>query len=534
MVGAEVPELAAQAIAIVCATPLRRSSATGSGASGSERCAPSWPGCWSLLALAPAAAAAAGRRPSCTPVIGGLPARPIAELAPTACWRSRGAHVPRFAELRAAARPSGSTPAATTEWQVAFLRGDDEVAQVLLDDCRERARGVDRRPGRLVHGARLRGRLRSPGDRRCRVWLVLPRAVPGALRPAAVADAAPRPARARLAVGLLRVLQRRAGSTGRSRSPTRRCSTCSRGCCTSPGARRRAAAAAALVGHRSGSGPAIVFLVAFRLGLQYVSSNVIDVGYAGVIGADRLAHLDDLYGSFPPDNPRGDTYGPLLYLAYVPFELVWPWSGTWDDLPGRARRQRDLRPRLRARALPRRPPSLATARPAARLPVAGVPVHADDRQLGRQRCAHRRARARRGGAARRRRRARDGRGADEVRARRPAAAARPLARGSWSARWRCSRPAAPWWPATCRTSGTARSRFQAERDSPFSVWGLYDLPRPARRAGRGARPGGGGRRAAGVSASPSRPHCSSRSSSPPATGSTSTSAGSCRSRSWRC
>ena len=76
-----------------------------------------------------------------------------------------------------------------------------------------------------------------------------------------------------------------------------------------------------------------LFLLGFRAGLQIVNSNVIDVGYAGVIGADRLAHLHDLYGSFPPDNPHGDTYGPLNYLAYVPFELIWPWHGTWNDLP---------------------------------------------------------------------------------------------------------------------------------------------------------------------------------------------------------
>jgi hypothetical protein len=80
-------------------------------------------------------------------------------------------------------------------------------------------------------------------------------------------------------------------------------------------------------------GLAVVFLLGFRVGLQAVSSNVIDVGYSGVVGADRLAHLRDLYGSFPPDDPHGDTYGPLNYLAYVPFELVWPWHGTWDELP---------------------------------------------------------------------------------------------------------------------------------------------------------------------------------------------------------
>ncbi len=78
---------------------------------------------------------------------------------------------------------------------------------------------------------------------------------------------------------------------------------------------------------------AIVFLLGFRIALQIVASNVIDVGYAGVIGADHITHATALYGHFPPDNARGDTYGPLNYLAYVPFELVWPWHGTWDDLP---------------------------------------------------------------------------------------------------------------------------------------------------------------------------------------------------------
>ncbi len=78
---------------------------------------------------------------------------------------------------------------------------------------------------------------------------------------------------------------------------------------------------------------AIVFLLGFRIALQIVASNVIDVGYAGVIGADHITHGSALYGDFPPDNARGDTYGPLNYLAYVPFELLWPWHGTWDDLP---------------------------------------------------------------------------------------------------------------------------------------------------------------------------------------------------------
>ena len=78
---------------------------------------------------------------------------------------------------------------------------------------------------------------------------------------------------------------------------------------------------------------AVVFLVGFRIGLNTVDSNVIDVGYAGVIGADKLLHGKKLYGHWPPDNAYGDTYGPVNYYAYVPFRAIFGWSGTWDDLP---------------------------------------------------------------------------------------------------------------------------------------------------------------------------------------------------------
>jgi hypothetical protein len=78
---------------------------------------------------------------------------------------------------------------------------------------------------------------------------------------------------------------------------------------------------------------ALLFLVGFRVALNVTDSNVIDVGYAGVIGADRIAHGSHLYGTFPADNAHGDTYGPINYLAYVPFERVFGWSGQWDALP---------------------------------------------------------------------------------------------------------------------------------------------------------------------------------------------------------
>jgi hypothetical protein len=77
----------------------------------------------------------------------------------------------------------------------------------------------------------------------------------------------------------------------------------------------------------------VVFLVGFRIGLNVTNSNVIDVGYAGVIGAHKLLHGQQLYGHFPQDNVHGDTYGPVNYYAYVPFTAIFGWSGVWDDLP---------------------------------------------------------------------------------------------------------------------------------------------------------------------------------------------------------
>jgi hypothetical protein len=77
----------------------------------------------------------------------------------------------------------------------------------------------------------------------------------------------------------------------------------------------------------------VVFLLGFRIGLNVTDANVIDVGYAGVIGAQRVVDGEPLYGSYPSENEHGDTYGPFNYEAYVPFQQIFGWSGTWDDLP---------------------------------------------------------------------------------------------------------------------------------------------------------------------------------------------------------
>ena len=78
---------------------------------------------------------------------------------------------------------------------------------------------------------------------------------------------------------------------------------------------------------------AALALMGFRTGLNMADAGVADIGYASVVGADRITHGEPIYGNFPDDVSQGDTYGPATYYSYVPFELVFPWSGTWDDLP---------------------------------------------------------------------------------------------------------------------------------------------------------------------------------------------------------
>jgi len=78
---------------------------------------------------------------------------------------------------------------------------------------------------------------------------------------------------------------------------------------------------------------AVIFLLGFRIALNVTDGNVIDVGYAGVIGAQRLVDGRPLYGSYPSNNEHGDTYGPVNYEAYVPFQQIFGGGSSWDDLP---------------------------------------------------------------------------------------------------------------------------------------------------------------------------------------------------------
>ena len=74
----------------------------------------------------------------------------------------------------------------------------------------------------------------------------------------------------------------------------------------------------------------LVLLMGFRTTLNVTDSTVIDVGYASVVGADRIAHGEELY----TDNEiHGDAYGPVNYLVYLPFQLALPSAEHWDDVP---------------------------------------------------------------------------------------------------------------------------------------------------------------------------------------------------------
>ena len=74
----------------------------------------------------------------------------------------------------------------------------------------------------------------------------------------------------------------------------------------------------------------VLALVAARVALDIAHGGVIDVGVASVVGAHSITHGAPLYLGGPS---HGDTYGPITYLAYVPFEALWPWRGVWDTVP---------------------------------------------------------------------------------------------------------------------------------------------------------------------------------------------------------
>ena len=98
-------------------------------------------------------------------------------------------------------------------------------------------------------------------------------------------------------------------------------------------------------------------LVGVRGGISIANGNVIDVGYSGIVGAQRIATGHAPYGHFPVDGapcgpassdgvtrgrlqangrcevpkPEGDTYGPVVYESYLPGYWLFGWSGQQDS-----------------------------------------------------------------------------------------------------------------------------------------------------------------------------------------------------------
>jgi hypothetical protein len=74
----------------------------------------------------------------------------------------------------------------------------------------------------------------------------------------------------------------------------------------------------------------LIVLTGARIALSLVSHQIIDVGVASVLGAHRLIAGQPLYYNTFAHN---DTYGPIAYLAYVPFELAFGWHGVYGFAP---------------------------------------------------------------------------------------------------------------------------------------------------------------------------------------------------------
>ena len=405
-----------------------------------------------------------------------------------------------------------------------------------------------RPPGRVAMARGYAGRLRAQAERAVRLDPAV-RAVPGAVRrlPPAVPAAAPRPARAARLRRLARLLQpRRDRRVGAARLPRAALPAGAHAVDRASG-RASAPSRSCRTWRSRGWRSALVFLVGFRIALNVVDSNVIDVGYAGVIGADRIADGDGalrrrlLRGRRARATPTGrSTTCPTSRSS-----RRLRWSGKLGRPARRPRRGDRLRPAHHGRAAPARPAAAAGPRGAA-LGVAlayawaafpyttfALETNSNDSLVAMVRGA-RRARP----ALRRARPAardwRVGLGAAAKFA--PLALAPLFARrhpARWprragrrrGARWRVAVPFAPFIPdGGLRELYDRTVGYQAGRGSPFSVWGQYGVARLAADRGEGrarsalalavafvprrrdARAGGGARRRGADRAAARRAH----------------------------
>jgi Glycosyltransferase family 87 len=77
----------------------------------------------------------------------------------------------------------------------------------------------------------------------------------------------------------------------------------------------------------------LILVMAFRVGYTLIdTARVSDVGAAGVVGADQISKGHGVYdGEISRFLTYGDTYGPLNYLSYIPFEQAIPLKGDIYD-----------------------------------------------------------------------------------------------------------------------------------------------------------------------------------------------------------
>ena len=71
----------------------------------------------------------------------------------------------------------------------------------------------------------------------------------------------------------------------------------------------------------------LLILIGARIAVALAPAQIMDVGYASMIGAYKILHGQSIYF---PSVGHPDTYGPVNYLAYAPFEALWPvksWAG---------------------------------------------------------------------------------------------------------------------------------------------------------------------------------------------------------------
>ena len=126
-----------------------------------------------------------------------------------------------------------------------------------------------------------------------------------------------------------------------------------------------------------------VLLLGGRVALNVADSNVIDVGYAGVVGADQVTHGQPIYGfqATPVDNPTATPTVPSTTTPTSRSTCSHPGTGQLGRPAGRSRRRDRLRPADGLRPLCPRAAAAGAGRAGLRLGAilafawVGVPVH---------------------------------------------------------------------------------------------------------------------------------------------------------------